>query len=132
MDRDEIKQKARQTAETLFKDYPWERPFPTWRHFDSGLADELFEFISGQVYSREKIPHTTRQMVAVAALTSLQHLPELRQHLWAALNVGCKPGELAEVIFQTGIYAGMPTVNQALAILREVVEKHPACQDQPE
>ena len=124
MDRTELKKKTAQTAKLYFEGYPWDPPYPLWREFDPEYAKDLSLFITGQVYSREKIPHPTRQMITVAALTALNRMAELRLHLWAALNVGCQPDELSEVIFQTGIYAGMPAVNQALEVLREVKEKH--------
>jgi 4-carboxymuconolactone decarboxylase len=61
--------------------------------------------------------------VTVAALTVLERLEELKLHIFAALNVGCKPEEIAEVIFQCGIYGGMPVVNQALKVLRETLQE---------
>jgi 4-carboxymuconolactone decarboxylase len=75
------------------------------------------------MYAREKIPHKTRQLVTVAALTVLSRLEELRLHIQAALNVGCNPREIAEVIFQTAIYGGMPATNQGLKTLKSVLEE---------
>ncbi len=124
MERNELKKKTAQTAKLYFEGYPWDKPYPLWREFDPGYAKDLSLFITGQVYSREKIPHTTRQMITVAALSALNRLSELRLHLWAALNVGCEPDALGEVIFQTGLYAGIPAMNQALEVFREVKEKH--------
>ncbi|MCU0563923.1 MAG: carboxymuconolactone decarboxylase family protein [Desulfobacterales bacterium] len=46
---------------------------------------------------------------------------ELRLHLHAALNVGCAPAEIAEVIFQTFVYGGMPAANTALKTLKSVL-----------
>ncbi len=48
----------------------------------------------------EKIPHPTRQLVAVAYLTVLARYDELKLHIHAALNMGCSKEEVAEVIFQ--------------------------------
>ncbi|MBU0544066.1 MAG: carboxymuconolactone decarboxylase family protein, partial [Proteobacteria bacterium] len=39
------------------------------------------------------------------------------------LNVGCKPEEIAEVIFQTCIYGGVPATNSALKVLKTVLEE---------
>jgi 4-carboxymuconolactone decarboxylase len=36
--------------------------------------------------------------------------------------VGCKPRELAEVIFQTAVYGGVPAMNQGLKALRKVLQ----------
>lgn len=120
---DDLKQKTAETAKAYFEGYPWDRPYDLWRSFDPGMAKDLSLFITGQVYARQRIPHPTRQLVAVAALTALERTEELRLHIWAALNVGCPAQDVAEVIFQTGIYAGMPVVNQALKILREVLDE---------
>ena len=118
-----IVEKTKKTAELYFKDVKGERPFDLWRAFDKDLAKDLSLFITGQMYAREKIPHTTRQLVTVAALTVLSRLDELRLHIQAALNVGCKPNEIAEVIFQTAIYGGVPATNSALKTLQSVLEE---------
>ena len=122
MDKDII-EKTKKTAELYFQGVTDERPFDLWRAFDKDLAKDLSLFITGQMYAREKIPHTTRQLVTVAALTVLSRLEELRLHIQAALNVGCTPREIAEVIFQTAIYGGMPATNQGLKTLRSVLEE---------
>jgi len=119
----EIIEKTRKTAELYFKDVGGERPYELWKAFDRGLARDLSLFITGRMYAREKIPHKTRQLVTVSALTVLSRLEELRLHIAAALNVGCAPREIAEVIFQTMIYGGVPAANSALKVLREVLEE---------
>jgi len=119
----ELVEKTKKTARLYFKDVQTERPFDLWRSFDKDLAKDLSLFITGQMYAREKIPHQTRQLVTVAALTVLCRLDELELHIHAALNVGCTPQEIAEVIFQTAIYGGVPATNQALKTLRMVLEE---------
>ena len=120
---EDIVAKTRKTAGLYFKDVKGERPFELWQSFDPELARDLSLFITGQMYAREKIPHTTRQLITVAALTALSRLDELKLHIQAALNVGCSPREIAEVIFQTAIYGGVPATNSALKTLRSVLEE---------
>lgn len=120
---EDIVEKTKKTAGLYFKDVKGESPFDLWRSFDPELAKDLSLFITGQMYAREKIPHATRQLVTVAALTVLSRLDELRLHIQAALNVGCTPQEIAEVIFQTAIYGGMPATNSALKTLKSVLEE---------
>jgi len=119
----DILEKTKKTGELYFKDVKGEKPFELWRAFDKELGKDLSLFITGQLYAREKIPHQTRQLVTIAVLTVLSRSDELKLHIQAAMNVGCSPEEIAEVIFQTFTYAGIPTVNTALKTLRTVLEE---------
>lgn len=117
---DDIIEKTRTTGALYFKDVAGEKPFELWRSFDKQLGKDLSLFITGKLYAREKIPHPTRQLVTVAVLTVLSRPEELKLHIQAALNVGCTAQEIAEVIFQTFTYGGIPSVNSALKVLRDV------------
>ena len=122
MDKDVI-EKTQKTAALYFKGVEGETPYDLWRSFDKDLARDLSLFITGRMYAREKIDHKTRQFVTIAVLTVLSRTDELKLHIEAALNVGCRPEEIAEVIFQTFTYGGIPTVNTALKTLRAVLEE---------
>ena len=119
----EIVDKTKKVAALYFEGVQGEKPYELWRSFDKDLARDLSLFITGQMYGREKIPHKTRQLITVAALTVLSRLDELKLHVQAALNVGCTPREIAETIFQTFIYGGMPATNAALKTLQAVLEE---------
>ncbi len=119
----EVLEKTKKTAALYMKDIMDEKPYDLWKAFDKDLAKDLSLFITGQVYARERIPHKIRQLITVAALTVLSRLDELRLHIQIALNVGCDPKEIAEVIFQTFVYGGMPATNAALKTLKSVLEE---------
>jgi 4-carboxymuconolactone decarboxylase len=118
---EDVVEKTRRTAALYFSGATGEKPYELWQRFDKGLARDLSLFITGRMYARERIPHPTRQLVTVAALTALGQPDELKLHIHAALNVGCTVEEIAEVIFQTAVYAGVPATNTALKALREVL-----------
>jgi 4-carboxymuconolactone decarboxylase len=120
---DDLKEKTQKTAELYFHGIKDERPFDLWRSFDKELAKEISMFYTGKLYAREKVPHRIRQLVTVAALTVLERTEELKLHLHAALNVGCTPQEVAEVIFQMATYGGVPVVNAALKAFRMVLQE---------
>ncbi len=124
MDPKKIAEKTAETAKLYFSTVKNEdKPYSLWQYFDKDLAKDMSLYITGQMYAREKIPHPTRQLVTVAALTSLSKPEELKLHIHAALNVGCTKEEIAEVIFQTSIYAGVPAANTALKALKDVIEE---------
>ncbi|MDT8377695.1 MAG: carboxymuconolactone decarboxylase family protein [Desulfotignum sp.] len=124
MDPREIPRKTGETAKLYFSTVKDEdKPYNLWRFFDKDLARDMSLYITGQMYAREKIPHATRQLITVAALTVLSKPEELALHIHAALNVGCTREEIAEVIFQTSIYGGVPAANTALSTLKKVLEE---------
>ena len=123
--------KTKRTAALYFEGVEDEKPFALWKAFDPELAKDFSLFITGKLYAREKLPHPTRQLVTVAALTVLGRTEELKLHLQAALNVGCSVEDLAETIFQTAVYGGVPAMNNALKTLREVLREKRLWQDAP-
>lgn len=123
MDED-LKQRTKKTASALFgKGIKADPPYTLWKQFDKGLAKEFSLFITGNLYSRTVLTLPERQMAACAMLAALRAKDELKFHVNGALNVGCDPEKLAEIFFQVATYAGMPAVNEALQVYRDVLEE---------
>jgi 4-carboxymuconolactone decarboxylase len=121
---DELKKKTQDTAKRLFGEgIKMDPPYLTWREFDKNLANDFSMFITGNLYSRTVLTLPERQMAACAMLAALRARDELKLHVNAALNVGCDPRKLTEVFFQLAPYAGMPAVNEALQVYREVLKE---------
>ena len=121
---DELRKKTQETANRLFgKGVKMDPPYVTWKEFDRDLANDLSLFITGKLYSRTVLTPPERQMVACAMLGALRATDELKLHVNAALNVGCDPKKLTEIFFQLAPYAGMPAVNEALRIYRDVLKE---------
>lgn len=124
MSSDEVRKKTQETANKLFgKGVKMDPPYLTWKAFDRDLANDFSMFITGNLYSRTVLTLPERQMVACAMLAALRAGDELKLHVNAALNVGCDPKKLAEVFFQLATYAGMPAVNEALQVYRDVLKE---------
>ena len=124
MSEEETKKRTQETAKKLFgKGIRMDPPYMTWKEFDRDLANDFSKFITGNLYSRTVLTLPERQMAACAILAAIRAGDELRLHVNAALNVGCDPKKLAEVFFQVATYAGMPAVNEALSIYRDVLKE---------
>ena len=121
---DDIKKRTQETANTLFgKGIKMDPPYLTWKEFDKGLANDFSLFITGKLYSRTVLTLPERQMVACAMLAAIRATDELKLHVNAALNVGCDPRKITEMFFQLAPYAGMPAVNEALQVYRDVLKE---------
>jgi len=121
---EDVRKKTQETASKLFgKGIKMDPPYLTWKAFDKDLANDFSMFITGNLYSRTVLTLPERQMAACAMLAALRARDELKLHVNAALNVGCDPRKLAEIFFQLATYAGMPAVNEALQVYREVLKE---------
>ena len=124
MSEEQIIRRTKETANKLFdKGIKMDPPYLMWKEFDRDLANDFSKFITGNLYSRTVLTLPERQMVACAMLAAIRARDELRLHVNAALNVGCDPRKLAEVFFQAAPYAGMPAVNEALEVYRDVLKE---------
>lgn len=124
MSDDVLIEKTKETADKLFsKGITMNPPYFMWREFDKDLANDFSKFITGNLYSRNVLTLIERQMVACAMLAAIGAKDELKLHVNAALNVGCNPKKLTEVFFQVAPYAGMPAVNEALGVFKDVLNE---------
>jgi 4-carboxymuconolactone decarboxylase len=124
MSGEAIKKSTKETANKVFgKGIQFNPPYLMWREFDKDLANDFSTFITGNLYSRTILTLPERQMAACAMLAAIRAGDELKLHVNAALNVGCDPKKLTEIFFQVATYAGMPAVNAALEIYREVLKE---------
>jgi 4-carboxymuconolactone decarboxylase len=73
------------------------------------LAQMAISFAYGEIYSRPALDLRQRQFVTVAALAAMGGAePQLRFHIAGALNVGCSPREIVELMIHLVVYAGFP------------------------
>ena len=94
------------------------------------LADMAISFAYGEIYTRPALNLRQRQLVTVAALASMGGLePQLKFHLAGALNVGCTPMELVELMTHLVVYAGFPVALNGTAALKEMLAQRGVAAD---
>lgn len=85
------------------------------------LAKYIIEYPFGDIYQRDGLDLKTRELATVAALTALGNCqPQLNVHINGALNVGCTPSEVTEVILQMSVYAGFPASLNGMFVAKDV------------
>ena len=89
------------------------------------LSADFQEFLTryawGEVWTRPGLGRRDRSLVTLGALVALGAEGEIALHVRAAMRNGLTPGELAEVLQHTALYAGLPRANAAFAIARRVL-----------
>lgn len=87
------------------------------------LSRFVVEFPYSEIYTREEVDLKTRELCTVAALTAIGTVPQLKDHINAALNVGNTPVEIVEIIMQMSAYAGFPKAINGVVAAKEVFYK---------
>jgi len=87
------------------------------------LADLSDRVLFGEVWERPGLSKRDRSLITVAALVSDYRHNELPGHLARALANGVTREELVEMVTHLAFYAGWPTANSAIPILRAAFEK---------
>lgn len=103
----------------------FEELFQTKQELDSKdpeLITQIQRFIFGEIFYIGDLTDQQRELITCTILSVLQTLPQLKSHLNAALNVGVKPVELREAIYQCAPFIGYPKTLNAVSVFNEVLE----------
>ena len=87
---------------------------------DPELMNILQRFIFGEVFYLGNLDDKTRELITITVLTTNQTLPQLKVHTNAALNIGVKPVEIREIVYQLAPFIGYPKVLNALDTINSV------------
>ena len=89
--------------------------------FDSVFLEFTEDFCWGNVWSRPGLTRPMRSMLNLAMLASLGRWHEFEVHTRGAVNNGVTEEEIAEVLLQAGVYAGIPVAAEGLRRAKAVV-----------
>ncbi|MEU1606358.1 4-carboxymuconolactone decarboxylase [Micromonospora matsumotoense] len=91
--------------------------------FTADFQDFITRYAWGEVWTRPGLDLRTRSCITLAVLATLHHDEELAMHVRAALGNGLSEQEVAEVLLQVGVYAGVPAANRAFTVAREALRR---------
>jgi 4-carboxymuconolactone decarboxylase len=90
--------------------------------FTAAFQDFITRYAWGEIWTRPGLSRPARSMITIAMLAALGRDEELALHVRAALRNGLGPDDIAEVLLQVAVYAGVPAANRAFAIAAPIVE----------
>jgi 3-oxoadipate enol-lactonase / 4-carboxymuconolactone decarboxylase len=79
----------------------------------------------GETWGNPALPWKTRSLVTLAMMVALGREAEFKLHIKPALKNGVTMAELQALLLHAAIYAGVPAVNGAFAMVREVLGDQP-------
>jgi 4-carboxymuconolactone decarboxylase len=89
--------------------------------FDTVFLEFTEDFCWGNIWSRPGLTRPVRSMLNLAMLASMGRWHEFEVHTRGAINNGVSEEEIAEVLLQAGVYAGIPVAAEALRRAKSVV-----------
>jgi 4-carboxymuconolactone decarboxylase len=92
---------------------------PFTQHFIDFTSSQCWGF----VWLRDGLEHKTRSMLNVAMLAAMGRWHEFEVHTHGALNNDVTPDEIAEILLQVGVYAGIPMASEGFRRANEVIER---------
>lgn len=111
---------AYRLLDVLQDDTTQQATFPGLEEIAPGFADWVVTALFGGTYQREGLSLRDRQLLNLAALTTLGGVdPQLIGHIRSSLRIGVTRAEIVEVFVHLAPYVGVP---KALAGLRIAAE----------
>src|ERR1039457_5946007 len=89
--------------------------------FTAPFQDLITRYAWGEIWSRPGLTRAERSMITITALAALRQEEELALHVRAAVRNGLTEAQIAEVLLQVAIYAGVPAANRAFAVAQGVL-----------
>lgn len=90
------------------------------RHF----VDFTTEHCWGNVWLRPGLSLKTRSMLNIAMLSAMARWHELEVHVRGALNNGVTEDEIAEILLQAGVYAGVPIAAEGFRVAKRAIDDY--------
>jgi 4-carboxymuconolactone decarboxylase len=89
--------------------------------FSQPFQEFVTEYCWGGPWTRPALDRKTRSMITLGILTALSKPKEIETHVRGALNNGCTPDEIREVLLHATVYCGVPAGVDAVRAAQPVI-----------
>lgn len=91
--------------------------------FTQHFVDFTEDFCWGNVWLRPGLDRKIRSMLNLCMLAAMGRWHEFEVHVRGALNNGVSRDEIAEILLQAGVYAGVPVAAEGFRRARQVLNQ---------
>ena len=111
------------TRRAVLGDEHVDRALAAATEFTADFQDFITRYAWGELWNRPGLSRAERSMITLAVLATLGRDEELALHVKAAIRNGLSQADIAEVLLQVAVYAGVPAANRAFAIAAQTMPK---------
>lgn len=87
------------------------------------LYDIVNNLVYGELYQQGQLTDKDREMISLAALTTLGTTTILKTHVYSALNAGLTPVEITETVYHCAPYVGAAKSLEAINVVNDVFKE---------
>jgi 3-oxoadipate enol-lactonase/4-carboxymuconolactone decarboxylase len=91
--------------------------------FDRAFQHFITRTAWGSVWTNPGLDRRTRSLLTLAMMAALGHHEEFKLHIRASRNTGATPEDIAEMLIQVAVYAGIPAANSAVRIAKDTFKE---------
>ena len=113
MDTKELADKGLKLRKELFGAEAVEQRMASMGAFGEPLQHIINAYAYGDIWSRPGLPVSVKSLAMIAMMAAAGKPAELRVHLKGALQNGCTPEDIREVLLLVALYCGIPAANEA-------------------
>jgi 4-carboxymuconolactone decarboxylase len=119
MDLQELYRRGLALRKQIFGNEAVEKRMAALGDYGAPLQNIVNAYAYGDVWARPGLERKTRGLVMLGMTAALNRPAEFKVHVNGALNSGCTPEEIREVLLMIALYCGIPASNDAHRIALE-------------
>ena len=119
MDLQELYRRGLAIRKEIFGNEAVEKRMAAVGDYGAPLQNIINAYAYGDIWARPGLERRTRSLVVIGMTAALNRPAEFKVHVNGALNSGCTPDEIREVLLLIALYCGIPASNDAHRIALE-------------
>jgi 4-carboxymuconolactone decarboxylase len=119
MDLQELYRRGLAIRKEIFGKEAVEKRMAAVGDYGAPLQNIINAYAYGDIWARPGLERRLRSLVVIGMTAALNRPAEFKVHVNGALNSGCTPDEIREVLLLIALYCGIPASNDAHRIALE-------------
>jgi len=123
MDVSELYERGLKLRRKLFGNKAVEERMNALGEFGEPLQNIVNAYAYGDIWNRPGLPLKIKSLAMLGITAAINRPQEFRVHMNGALNNGCTPEEIREILLLVALYCGIPAANEAHRIAYETINE---------
>jgi len=123
MDASELYERGLKLRRQLFGNKAVEERMNALGEFGEPLQNIVNAYAYGDIWNRPGLPLKIKSLAVLGITAAINRPQEFRVHMNGALNNGCTPEEIREILLLVALYCGIPAANEAHRITYETISE---------